>query len=474
MKHKEAERINLIKAIESDMNSKICPILNKTIRYGIAYHHSGLTADERRHLEDAFRQNILCVICCTSTLAAGVNLPAKRVIIRSPYVGKDFITLSKYKQMIGRAGRAGFGDSGESILICSTNDSIRVTELLFSPMDEVISQLPLNDGKALSALVLSAVGLDLASSRTEIQELFQFTLLHLQAERLQIDIVQLIDEQICKLFKSKVLKISKQSEDNENGANLNDSIAFNEEIQFTQKKILIKGKTKFEVSQVGKSSFKSGIDLDRVKLVHNNLLTAQQSLVLSDHLHLLYIVTPSEDNTNFLQMPDSKIFYAKYDKLNANQRHTAHIIGVTETVAQKFASGRPLKTEIELIIRKFYITMVLNELWEMKTVSDVSNSFKLSRGLVQNLMGMAAIEASCLQKYCDELDDFWMFRELFRYFTQRLSNICSTELLPLMELPCVRRVCRFFIQTNNNYLLFRLMSFSGKGNTVVYSWFQKN
>lgn len=431
----------MIKAIESDMDSNICPILAQTIRYGIAYHHSGLTADERRHLEDAFRQNILCVICCTSTLAAGVNLPAKRVIIRSPYVGREFITLSKYKQMIGRAGRAGFGDSGESILIFSANDNLRVTELLFSPMDDVISQLPLNDGKALSSLLLSAVGLEIANCKAEIVNLFNYTLLHVQANRLKIDVTKLINSQIHRLFSSKALAVSK-NDDSAVGLSLNSSnnSSAADEIQLTQNKVILRAKTKLEVSKIGKSAFKSGIDLDRVKIVQANLLRAQQNLVLSDHLHLLYLVTPYENNANFVDKPDAQIFYNKYSQLNDNQKHTAHIIGITESVAQRLISGRPLKPEVEAIVGRFFITMVLNELWQMKTVSEVSISYKLSRGIVQNLMGMAAIEASCLQKYCDDLDEFWMFRELFRFFTQRLSNICSVELIPLMELPCVKRV----------------------------------
>ena len=77
---KRSERKQLLKELYNDADGKICPVLQYTLHFGVAYHHSGLTTDERKLIEEAYAASVLCLLTCTSTLAAGVNLPAKRYI----------------------------------------------------------------------------------------------------------------------------------------------------------------------------------------------------------------------------------------------------------------------------------------------------------------------------------------------------------------------------------------------------------
>ncbi|XP_029455382.1 helicase POLQ-like isoform X4 [Rhinatrema bivittatum] len=159
--HKEKEKQNLIKDLKSTGDGGLCPVLKRTIPFGIAFHHSGLTNDERKLIEEAYSAGVLCLLTCTSTLAAGVNLPARRVVIRAPYVARDFLKRAQYKQMIGRAGRAGIDTAGESILIAQEKEKQLVKDLISRPLENCYSNLMHDYCKGIQSLFLSLIGLKL-------------------------------------------------------------------------------------------------------------------------------------------------------------------------------------------------------------------------------------------------------------------------------------------------------------------------
>uniref|UniRef100_A0A8D0MS86 Helicase, POLQ like n=1 Tax=Sus scrofa TaxID=9823 RepID=A0A8D0MS86_PIG len=87
LKHREKEKHELLKNLKAISGGSVCPVLKHTIPFGVAYHHSGLTNDERKLLEEAHSAGVLCLLTCTSTLAAGVNLPARRQVLSSCWPG---------------------------------------------------------------------------------------------------------------------------------------------------------------------------------------------------------------------------------------------------------------------------------------------------------------------------------------------------------------------------------------------------
>ena len=102
------------------------------IAAGVCFHHGGMGPDARRIVEAALRERVICVLCCTTALAAGVNFPARRVIIAAPMVGLAQLSHEKFTQMCGRAGRYGYDSVGEAVLCCSAETAALGRQLVTS------------------------------------------------------------------------------------------------------------------------------------------------------------------------------------------------------------------------------------------------------------------------------------------------------------------------------------------------------
>ena len=83
-----------------------CKKLASCVRGGVAFHHAGLLSKHREIIEEYFRNRVLKVIVATPTLASGVNLPARRVIVRDVIrynKGRiEYLPVFEVKQMFGR------------------------------------------------------------------------------------------------------------------------------------------------------------------------------------------------------------------------------------------------------------------------------------------------------------------------------------------------------------------------------------
>ena len=162
--------------------------LSKLISGGVAYHHAGLTNGQRQIIEDAFKSKALKVLCATPTLAAGVNLPAKRVIIRdltrweSTFQSTQPLPVLEVQQMLGRAGRPGFDVDGEGILVAKKHDQIEYfTETYFEGETEpVLSKL--GSEPALRTHLLSLIASGTINTKEGLHGFLEKTLFGSQGE----------------------------------------------------------------------------------------------------------------------------------------------------------------------------------------------------------------------------------------------------------------------------------------------------
>ncbi|KAM5445347.1 ATP-dependent DNA helicase MER3 [Microsporum audouinii] len=121
--------------------------LSGVVITGVAFHHAGLDTSDRHAIETGFLSGQINVICCTSTLAVGVNLPCHLVVIKNTVSWQDggcreYADL-EMMQMLGRAGRPQFDDSAVGVIL-TRKERVAHYEKLVAGSEPLESCLHLN------------------------------------------------------------------------------------------------------------------------------------------------------------------------------------------------------------------------------------------------------------------------------------------------------------------------------------------
>lgn len=185
----ELEKISK-KLLSNNEHTELVKTLATLIKKGVAFHHAGLNQNCRQTIETEFRKGTIKLLSSTPTLAAGVNLPARRVVISNinrynAKVGANRpISILEYKQLCGRAGRPQYDDYGESIIVGNGNSDDLMEYYVHGEPEPILSKI--TDDKSLRTHVLSIIVTSPGIKKENILEFFLQTLGGLQSRKATI------------------------------------------------------------------------------------------------------------------------------------------------------------------------------------------------------------------------------------------------------------------------------------------------
>ncbi|KAL5850413.1 hypothetical protein ACOSQ3_008468 [Xanthoceras sorbifolium] len=417
----DGESIDIVSAIDTLRRcpAGLDPTLEETLPAGVGYHHAGLTVEEREVVETCYRKGIVRVLTATSTLAAGVNLPARRVIFRQPRIGRDFIDGTRYRQMAGRAGRTGIDTKGESVLICKPDEVKKIIGLLNAncpPLHSCLSE----DKNGMTHAILEVVAGGIVQTAEDIHRYVRCTLLN-STKPFQ-DVVKSAQDSLRWLCRRKFLE-------------------WNEDTKL------------YSTTPLGRAAFGSSLCPEESLIVLDDLSRAREGFVLASDLHLVYLVTP----INVEVEPDWELYYERFLELSVLDQSVGNRVGVAEPYLMRMAHGAPMRAthrsrdstkgitnnsilsdeQTLRVCKRFYVALILSRLVQEVPVLEVCEAFKVARGMVQALQENAGRFASMVSVFCERLG--WHDLEgLVAKFQNRVSFGVRAEIVELTTIPYVK------------------------------------
>ncbi|XP_067849109.1 DNA polymerase theta [Heptranchias perlo] len=391
-------------------------VLGRTVPQGVAFHHAGLTFDERDIIEAAFRQSLIRVLVATSTLSSGVNLPARRVIVRSPVFNGRLLDVITYKQMSGRAGRKGVDTMGESILVCKNAERAKGVSLLQGCLKPVRSCLVKREGEGVTTSMIRAI-LEIivggvASTPEDVRVYASCTLLAASPRECEAASIQgnAIEESIEYLMENELIQILEEDQEGD-------------KIQL------------YRPTKLGAATLASSLSPPDALRIFADLQKAMKGFVLENDLHILYQITPVYEEWVTI---DWYQFFCLWENLSASMKRVAELVGIEEGFLARSIKGKLIpKTDKQhrqmAIHKRFFTSLVLLDLISEVPLGIVAKKYHCSRGQLQSLQQSAATYAGMVTVFSNRLG--WHNMELLlSQFQSRLSFGIQRQLCDLVRI----------------------------------------
>ncbi|KAB5580315.1 P-loop containing nucleoside triphosphate hydrolase protein [Coniochaeta sp. 2T2.1] len=408
----QEKRIDLLADLRS-LTTGLDRTLEQTIPCGVGFHHAGLTIEERELVANGYDSGVLKIIVATCSLAAGINLPARRVILHNARMGRDFVGPSLLRQMRGRAGRKGKDEVGETYLCCQRKDLESVVDLMHAELPQISSCL-ISDKRRVQRAILEAIAIRLATSQETLDDYISKTMLSLSAE---VDSIQ---------------------------QNVRDSLADLEAMGF----IAVDKFSNYEATRLGKAIVASAFDPEDGVFIHREMQTALQGFVMDGDMHVLYTFTPVYDLGG--TPINWRVFWNEMEQLDESGLRVMKFLGLKPTVVNRMLHGATLKEttpeekDIARRYQRFYLALQLRDLCNEMPIHRVAQKYDTPRGAVQTLAQTCEGFAAGMIKFCQHMGWGAMGAAL-DHFSDRLKAGARSDLLDLARITFVKsRTARVF------------------------------
>ncbi|KAJ6175456.1 hypothetical protein N7485_002370 [Penicillium canescens] len=406
----EPDEMNKRLDLLADLRSLACgldPVLETTILRGTGFHNAGMTTEERELIAQAYDQGVLRVLVATCSLAAGVNLPARRVIINGARMGRELVGPAMFRQMCGRAGRKGKDETGETYLICVKADMQAVCDLLDADMPAIESCLA-PEKRGLKRALLEAIATGLVSGCDAIKEYVRCTLLF-----------RTVDKKLAyTIMKSALQEL------------------LDEEL------IIFREDESYGSTPLGQAIVASAFSPEDGLFIHEELKRALQAFVMDGDMHIFYMFTPLQAAMN--TPIDWQIFRDQLDRLDESGLRALQFVGVqpgfVNTMVQSGASLKetnPTQIKTAHIYRRAYTAFQLRDLSNETPLSTIASRYKITRGTVQTLAQQCHGFAAGIVKFCQRMN-WGMMAAVLDHMRDRLEAGARADLLEMAQVTFVK------------------------------------